>query len=261
MPSARLSDRSVIGLLLVALGIMFLLDTTNALGPGTSIVGTYWPALLIAWGLWGFIASGFVLRLWSVVVLIIGVIFLLSNLRLWSWDAGQLWPIALVVIGLVLLFGGRAIRRGGRRWWGRRVGEAPAGRGSGGWVPPQVIDTGGSRTRTRSSGEFRSSHVFGGGREQVTSQDFQGGEVAAIFGGMELDLRDAGLARGRAVIDATVICGGIEVRVPKDWRVNIQTTTLFGGTENKRSQPGPEDARGELTITGTVLCGGIEVKD
>jgi predicted membrane protein len=95
----------------------------------------------------------------------------------------------------------------------------------------------------------------------VTSQDFQGGEVAAIFGGMELDLRDAGLAGGRAVIDATVICGGIEVRVPKDWRVNIQTTTLFGGTESKRSQPGPEDARGELTITGTVLCGGIEVKD
>jgi predicted membrane protein len=78
---------------------------------------------------------------------------------------------------------------------------------------------------------------------------------------MELDLRDAGLAGGRAVIDATVICGGLEVRVPKDWRVNIQATTLFGGTENKRSQPSPEDARGELTITGTVLCGGIEVKD
>jgi hypothetical protein len=259
MPSARLSDRSVIGLLLVALGIMFLLDTTDALGPGINVVGTYWPALLIAWGVWGLITSGFVLRLWYVIVLLIGVIFLLSNLRLWSWDAGQLWPIALVVVGLALLLGGRVVRRGSRRWWGRWGGESRRRR-SGGWGP-QVINAGGSHTHTGSSREFRSSHVFGGGREQVTSQDFSGGEVSAIFGGMELDLRDASLAGGRAVIDATVICGGLEVRVPKDWRVNIQTTTLFGGTERKRSQPSPEDARGELTITGTVLCGGIEVKD
>jgi predicted membrane protein len=95
----------------------------------------------------------------------------------------------------------------------------------------------------------------------VTSQDFQGGEVSAIFGGMELDLRDAGLAGGTAIIDATVVCGGIELRVPRDWRVNIQTTTLLGGVENKRSQPNASDVKGELTITGAVLCGGIEVKD
>jgi predicted membrane protein len=261
MPSARLSDRSVIGLLLVALGIMFLLDTTDALGPGVNVVGTYWPALLIAWGVFGFIASRFVLRLWFVIVLIVGIVFLLSNLNLWTWNAGQLWPVILVVVGLALLFGGRAVRRGGRRWWRRRVGGSPERRGRGGWGPRQVIDASGSRRHTGFSGEFRSSHVFGGGREQVTSQGFQGGEVSAIFGGMELDLRGAGLGGGIAVIDATVICGGIDVRVPKDWRVNIQTTALFGGTENKRSQPSPEDARGELTITGTVLCGGIEVKD
>jgi len=261
MPSARLSDRAVIGLLLVALGIMFLLDTTNALGPGTDIVGTYWPVLLIVWGLFGFIANGFAPRLWMVIVLVVGAIFLLSNLSLWIWDAGQLWPVILVVIGLALLFRGRAVRRGkGRGQWGRGDGPPESG-GHGNGEGPQVIDAGRSRTYAGSSGDLRSSYFFGGGQERVSAQDFSGGEVSAIFGGLELDLRDAGLAGGRAVIDATVICGGINLRVPKDWRVNIHTTTLFGGTEHKRSQPSPDQVKGELIITGTVLCGGIEVKD
>jgi hypothetical protein len=49
MRGSRISDRSVIGLLVVGLGIMFLLDTTNVLGPGARILRTHWPALLIAW--------------------------------------------------------------------------------------------------------------------------------------------------------------------------------------------------------------------
>ena len=95
----------------------------------------------------------------------------------------------------------------------------------------------------------------------MTSQNFQGGQVSAIFGGVELDLRDAVLGSEEAVIEATVVCGGIELRVPKDWRVNIRTTTMFGGAENNRPQPSAADAKGELTITGTVVCGGIEVRD
>jgi predicted membrane protein len=261
MPGARLSDRAVIGLLLIALGIMFLLDTTNALGAGTNIVGTYWPVLLIAWGLAGLVASGFAPRLWMVIVLVVGAIFLLSNLRLLSWNAWQLWPVILVLIGLSFLFGGRAGRRRRRHWQGRQVEGTQEREGQGNGGRPQVIDAGGSRTYAGPSGELRSSYFFGGGQERIATQDFSGGEVSAIFGGLELDLRDASLASGQAVIDATVICGGINLRVPKDWRVNIHTTTLFGGTEHKRPQPSPEDTRGELTVTGTVLCGGIEVKD
>jgi len=52
MRGSRISDRSVIGLLVVGLGIMFLLDTTNVLGPGARILRTHWPALLIAWAVW-----------------------------------------------------------------------------------------------------------------------------------------------------------------------------------------------------------------
>jgi hypothetical protein len=53
MTVGGISDRFIIGLLVVALGLMFLLDTTNALGQDTNIVGTYWPALLNGWGDYG----------------------------------------------------------------------------------------------------------------------------------------------------------------------------------------------------------------
>lgn len=241
MTKAKLSDRTLIGLILVALGVMFLLDTTNAFGGDTDVFGTYWPVLLLAWGLWGMVSNGMRLRLGSIVVLAVGVVFLLSNLGVWAWSVGQLWPIILVVIGLALV----------ARWG----------------IP-------GSRRRSKSSKErfwysreadpnrsWGGSYVFGGGQERITSADFKGGQVSVICGGVELDLREAGLADGKATIDVTVVCGGIEIMVPKDWLVSIQTSTVLGGTENNRQQPEPEDAKGELIITGTVVCGGIEVKD
>lgn len=256
MGRSRLSDRSIIGLLLVGLGIMFLLDSTDVFGPGTSIVGTYWPALLIAWAVWGFVADGFVLRLWLVVVGGVGVIFLLSNLNVWALEAGQLWPVALVAVGLMMLFG-RQLRRRGKRGGGR-ASQRPDQPG-----PDQPGPDRGVRDAGEAPSQSRASHIFGGGKERVTSQAFEGGEISAVFGGMEMDLRGAGLAGGGAVIDVTVVCGGIEIKVPRDWIVNLQTTTLFGGVEDKRSLPSASESivTGELTITGMVLCGGVEVKD
>ena len=114
-----MSYRIFLGLLLVALGIMFLLDTTNLLGEETDVVGTYWPALLIGWGVWGILRKGFRLRLGSLIILALGVVLLLSNLDIWAWNAGQLWPVLLVLLGLVII--GRLGRP--HRWLRRRMGR------------------------------------------------------------------------------------------------------------------------------------------
>ena len=111
----RVPSRTLIGLILVALGIMFLLDSTHAFGPDTRIVSTYWPVLLIAWGLWGLVSSRFRWVLWPVAILAIGVVLLLSKLQVWAWSAGQLWPVILVIIGLALLFRWRIPGPGGHR--------------------------------------------------------------------------------------------------------------------------------------------------
>jgi predicted membrane protein len=242
-------DRKFIALLLIALGTLFLLDTTNAFGVDVDILGTYWPALLIVLGLWGLVRQGIPrlwagygwerrFTLWPIILLAIGVVFLLTNLSVWDLDIGQLWPVILVAVGLVLLLNRQGRPRSRRR---DRRQDSPG---------PEAIN-----------GGWEVAHVFSGGQEEITSQEFSGGEVSAVFGRVELDLRRAGLAEGKATIDATAVFGGIELRVPRDWRVNIQTTTVFGGTENKHRQPSLEESTGELTITGSVLFGELKVQD
>ena len=257
-------DRAVLGLLVVAVGVMLLLDNTSFRQADLRIFDTYWPALLIAWGLWGFIANGFRLRLGFTVILLAGIGFQLDKLGLWRWDAAQFWPVLIVVAGLFLILGRPRHRRQDTSMAAADSGsERPAGLGqansnaAGDAAPERRA---GPR-HTNSSDTIRVSHILGGGQERVTSQDFQGGEISAILGGMELDLRDAGLHQGRATLDATIVCGGLELRVPRNWRVNLQATTLLGGTENRHQQPPSEESTGELTITGTVVCGGIEIRD
>lgn len=241
-----MSRRGLAGLLLVVLGVMFLLDTTDVFGDDSRIFATYWPALLIGWGAWGLFLKDGLGRLggrrgqvlFPTIVLVLGAVFLLSSLGVLVLGMGQLWPVILVVLGLWLVFRSRS------RLFGRRANRTRLTRG-----------------RNISGDHWEVSYVFGGGKEIITSQEFSGGSVSAIFGGVEIDLREAGLAGGEATIDATAIFGGIELRVPADWRVNLRVTTLLGGTENKRHQPSVAEATGELTITGSVVFGGIQVKE
>jgi predicted membrane protein len=255
MSRSGVSAVSLIGVALVALGAMFLLENSGLLGPDASIVATYWPVLLIAGGLWGILMGGLRFRVWPSILLALGVVFLLSNLGLLSWAGGLLWPAVLIILGLALLSRRRfSARRRQRDVFASEPETAEVLEGRRSRRPEES----GDRSRRR---KFQAGHFFSGGREQVTSQDFQGGEVSAVFGSMELDLREASLADGEAVLEATVVFGGLELRVPREWRVTIETTTLFGGTEIKRSQPDPSEAVGELTVISTMVFGGIEVKD
>ena len=254
MDRKGMSAVSVIGVALVVLGVMFLLEKSGLFGPNASIVATYWPALLIVGGLLGLAGGGFRFRVWPLVLLVIGVIFLLSNMGLLWWDWGLLWPVALIFVGLVLL-----TRRFSPR---RRKRNAVSASSPGSVVVEGMSGRGQSWSRNRSGGRtFQAGHIFSSGSEQVNSQEFRGGEVSAVFGSMELDLREAALADGGAVLETTVVFGSLELLIPPEWRVNIETTTTFGEAGMKRTQPTESETAGVLTVTGTVVFGSIEVKD
>jgi predicted membrane protein len=107
-----------------------------------------------------------------------------------------------------------------------------------------------------------STAIFGGSKRRVTQQDFKGGELTAIFGGFELDLRQATLEGNQVRVDVFVLFGGGEIKIPQDWAVTMKGSAVMGGFEDKTlhlpsSEPG--GPRIHLVVTGLILFGGLTV--
>jgi hypothetical protein len=142
----------------------------------------------------------------------------------WHFNAGILWPLILVAMGIAMLFRGE-------------------------FHEPLVT----------SGDERLGGFVFWSGtKRQVTSQMFSRADFTAVMGGVQLDLRNAATAGGEAVVDLFVVMGGLEIRVPPDWVVSNQIVVVMGGVDDKST--GTRDSRNRLVLRGFVMMGGVEVK-
>jgi hypothetical protein len=74
-----------------------------------------------------------------------------------------------------------------------------------------------------------------------------------------VDLRDARIESGEAVIDTFAFWGGIEIIVPEDWQVACKGLPLMGGFEDKTR--GAPDAKQRLIVKGLAIMGGVEIKN
>jgi predicted membrane protein len=100
---------------------------------------------------------------------------------------------------------------------------------------------------------------FGGMNRVVSSKDFKGANVFCMFGGVELDLRNAGVKGDSATINVTSLFGGAEIMVPQGWAVDLRGTPLFGGIEDKTS--GAEDGSVTVIIKSMTAFGGLELRN
>jgi predicted membrane protein len=91
------------------------------------------------------------------------------------------------------------------------------------------------------------------------SSAFRGGEVTAVMGGCELDLRHAAID-GEAVLEVFALWGGIEIRVPEDWTVVSRVTPLLGGVDDT-TRPPQSASRHRLVVRGFVVMAGVEIKN
>ena len=213
--------RVYFGTLIVAVGVIFLLDNGDVLDAG-DVFSSYWPVALIGAGLLMFVTNP---THWvsALIVTGIGVGFLLSTLDVLD-VSDFIWPIVIVVVGLAVIFGR------------------------------------GSRSKVEQTGDTVSSfNMFSGSELASHSKRFTGGDVSAVFGGAELDLTDA-LPEEGAELDVFTAFGAVEVTVPRGWNVVVKGLPLFGAFENKTAKdPVPEGAP-ELVINATAIFGGVEVK-
>jgi len=101
--------------------------------------------------------------------------------------------------------------------------------------------------------------VFGGvtrkGRWRIRKHT----QALAVFGGMDLDLREAIFEDPVVEISGFWCFGGLDIKVPAGMEVREQVVGIFGGTDIGdlgERQPGAPT----LVIKGMALFGGVNVK-
>ena len=85
--------------------------------------------------------------------------------------------------------------------------------------------------------------------------------VLTVFGGAELDFRDAILPGKEIILRATSVFGGVQVIVPPEMRVVDNGIAILGGREiTGEPRRGGQSRRPGARVEGACVLGGIEVK-
>lgn len=217
---------AVVGFGVLAAGIILTLDNLGVID-GEDFL-SYWPLLLMVVGISHLVRPPGSRRIVGGLVWIaVGATMLLSNLGFIGFDIWDLWPIFLVILGLSLI--AKPFRR-------RQISIDDAG------------------------GVFDVTAILGGVTRRISTEDFQGGDAMAFLGGCEIDLRDSSSEGDPAEIHAIAFWGGVEIRVPQDWEVQVRGTAILGAFEDKtRAVEG--GGRKVLIISGLAMMGSVEISN
>jgi predicted membrane protein len=235
MPRAETSHRPlftprlILGLAVMLLGTALFLDNLDWIDLDQYF--HFWPMLLIALG---------VLKIWSarsgfgrwvgMLLTVAGGWLLLYELGYVRMDLTRLWPLALVLFGVHLVFRSRSERRS---------------------QGPPAVD---------SAAEIYELAVLGGAGRVSNAPEFRGGEMVAFMGGGTLDLTQAEIVGESAVIDVYAVWGGFEILVPSHWSVTCKGMMFLGGfvdsTRQPKGAPGPR-----LIVQGLAVMGGVDIKN
>lgn len=84
--------------------------------------------------------------------------------------------------------------------------------------------------------------------------------VKAVFGGVDLDLRNARLEAHEVTIDAIAVFGGVNIVAPEDVVVLVDGIGIFGGFADQASDRQPPDGSPVVRVTGKAVFGGVNVE-
>jgi predicted membrane protein len=238
----RTNSGLIPGLILVGIGALFFLNNLHIIYIREWLA--YWPVILIAIGIVKLVDSTFTGgRVAGGVLFGLGALFLAQSLGFLQIQMHDMWPLILIGLGVLMLF------QRAERWHARTVADQPLNRGFKNDTP-------------NNANMVKIDAIFSGGKRRMATQDFQGGEIVTIFGGIELDLRQAGMVADSAVLEVNAIFGGVEVQIPQNWSAVVQGVGIFGGFGDNTLQPNL-DAPGvkRLIVKGGAVFGGVEVKN
>ncbi|MGM0530550.1 MAG: LiaF transmembrane domain-containing protein [Bacteroidota bacterium] len=234
MKKKKLQGRSVLGIILVLIGITMIARSLNIFSVEFADDLFSWPMILVVLGIIFLSSKSNNTTGW--ILLIVGAIFLLPRITGLPYSLREVfWPVVFIGIGLLILFKslGSFRRRG-------------------------TPETSGS-----SMDFIDEVAILGGNERKINSKSFKGGQITSILGGSQIYLLDARLAPGENVIELFTLFGGSTLIVPNHWNVKVEVTSIFGGFSDKRSliESREKEDEGLLIIKGIALFGGGELKN
>lgn len=231
MESNRSLGRAIIGIVLILIGVAFIGRTLDFFPHYVMRHIFTWEMILIVLGLIFISTRDNKSTGW--ILLIIGLVFWLPDFVHIPYGVRRLfWPTILIIVGVLIIFRSTSHRR--------------------------------EISGSESSVDFIDDvAILGGGDKVITSSNFKGGKVTAIFGGSKIDLTKSELAPGKNVIDMFCLFGGSTLIVPENWNVKVDVISILGGFSDKRHvRPDTTmDVGKEIVIKGFAMFGGGEVKN
>lgn len=207
------------GIVLIVVGILFLGRNMNWWNFSIFFRG-WWTLFLIVPSIISLVRREGVAS--SFLILALGVLMLLASQNVIEWST--IWkvflPIIIMVVGLSIIFGNRKVK-----------------------------------TKKVKGNAKEYVAIFSGVDEMIgkIEGDFK---VTSVFGGVELDMRDVKLEED-LIIDCFTLFGGIDIRLPKDVKVEVNGLPIFGGVENKYRNN--DEAKVTIYINHTTIFGGVDL--
>ena len=233
-PMNRQRSGIVFGAFIIVVGLFALLDNLHLFD--SHRVQPYWPLVFVALGALKLAQSrrsGHLIVGGTLVAL--GAGMTLQNLGLIHFEWRQLWPVALILVGLNVITKSLRLQ-----------GDAAC----------RTARYGQRDERFEHGSRIDASATMSGIALKNDSQEFAGGEISAVMGAVEIDLRQAAIAT-EAVLHLSIIMGGVEIKVPREWSISVNGSPMLGGIEDKTVPPMTPGKR--LVIEGSVIMGGVEI--
>ena len=244
------------GFVLVLVGVALMLDHMG-ITPFEHLV-RFWPLLLVLFGVMSITTHSS--RGFGFLLILFGILLQLHTLGLIHLSFRDFWPLVIIAVGVLLIWGSIESWAFGPR-------------------PPRAKKVKIDWTKPGAAEEFRKQleetykdpnwlsavAVFSGCERRYNGQHLEGGKVVSIFGGVELDFRDADM-EDEAVLEVNCIFGSVEMRVPENWTVHSRSLPVFGGFQDKSirqrvGEPTGTANKKTLVITGIVVFGAVEISN
>ena len=215
------------GILFIIVGLIFGLNAMGITDINIFFRG-WWTLFIIIPSLIGVIKESY--KVGNYIWLLIGIVLLLSAQGIINFST--IWKLALptilVIIGLSIIF---------KDVVGSKINDK--------------IKELNKQGKTEYYATFSSQNLT------FIGEQFNGATLNAIFGGIDLNLREANITQDQ-VINATSVFGGIDIIVPNNINVKVKSNSIFGGVSNKAV----DNKENVPTIYVKAFClfGGVEVK-